>query len=89
MAKSRSVSIGDMVEKKSLPCIEIFFFDDGNAKCTFLRTKNTPLEKDENGVVTKWAPKQTTTFYEVVSGLDRNTKPSDLKYSEISSVSFV
>lgn len=92
MAKTNSVpvsvSVGEMVEKKSFPCIEIFFFDDGNAKCTFLRTKSTPLEKDENWKVTKWAPKETSTFYEIVNGLDRNTKPSDLKLFQINSVQF-
>lgn len=83
------ISVGEMQEKKSLPCIEIFFFQDWNAKCTFLRTKNTPLEKDADWKVTKWAPKETSTFYEIVSGLDKNTKPSDLKFSEIRAVNYV
>ena len=49
---------------------------------TFVRKKSTPLERDENGKVTKWDNK-TTTFYEWVT-IPEGLEPSQLCIRETS-----
>jgi len=87
MSEKRIVSVWDILKDTLLPCIEIYYNRnakawENNAKVTFVRKKSTPLERDENGKVTKWDNK-TTTFYEWVT-IPEGLEPSQLCIRETS-----
>lgn len=76
------LSIGEVSSlKKPCICVEIFFFKDGNAKCTFVR--NVPKTRDSEWKVTNWDKK---TFYEIVSWISENTQPHEIEFLELKMV---
>jgi len=70
--------------KKETNCIDLFFFADGNAKCTFVR--NVPKEKDSEGNITKW---EKQTYYEIVSWIPKNTDISKIKHFDLKLVQII
>lgn len=83
--KQTTKMLGDIISDKLLPCTDLFYFPNpkawkDNAKATFVRTKNVPIERDDEGKVTKWGH-ESKSFYEFVT-LPVGLTPADISYRE-------